>query len=140
MPSIDDVKKDIKIIVIEDDAVSRTMLSKSLEQLGFTKIYATDSAESVISRVQNGYGDIIFCDMYLDGKMTGLDLLKSLRAGGVGTNLPFVMTTREDRKDKVLETLKSGASGYLIKPLRTDKIKQILIDTFCKPPMEEQPT
>ena len=137
MPTIDDVSRDIKIIVVEDEAVSRTMLTKSLEQLGFGNVYAAETAESVLNKIQNGYGDIVFCDMYLSGKMTGLDLLRSVRASGVGEILPFVMTTREDRKEKVLEILKSGATSYMVKPIRTDRIKQTLIDVFCAPPKED---
>lgn len=61
--------------------------------------------------------------------MTGIDLLKSLRADAGVCAMPFLMVTAESLQDNVMTAVKAGVSNYIVKPVTVeiidDKIAQL---------------
>jgi two-component system chemotaxis response regulator CheY len=63
-------------------------------------------------------------------KMTGLELLKKVRASDAHKGTPFLMVTAEAQKQNVIEAVQAGVSNYVVKPFTaeaiSDKLKKIL--------------
>ena len=73
--------------------------------------------------------DFVIADWNIP-RMTGIDLLKAIRADGALKELPFMMVTSEADKEKIMQAVQSGVSQYIVKPFNTtqleEKIKEIL--------------
>ena len=58
--------------------------------------------------------------------MTGLELLKTVRADAKYKHLPFVMVTAEAEKENIIEAVKAGVSNYVVKPFTGQTLKEKL--------------
>jgi len=122
-----DLKKmsTLRVLVIDDEAASRQVLTEVLSKAGFAVDSAADAA-SATARLSRGDVDVALCDMHLpDGN--GIDLLRQSRAAQLDTT--FVMVTAFASVETAVEALRAGAYDYIIKPVRhsevTHRLQQI---------------
>ncbi len=103
-----------QILVVEDEAPIREMITFVLEQNGFNVIEAVD-IEQAISKVVEPYPDLILLDWMLPGG-TGVKLAKTLKKSEYTRNIPIIMlTARADEDDKV-KGFEAGVDDYVTKP------------------------
>ena len=103
-----------KILIIEDDAAVREMLSFTLKNSGFESLEAING-ETALNIVKKYNIDLILLDWMLPGK-AGIDISKSLRGSVETKDIPIIMlTAKSDESDKILG-LESGADDYVTKP------------------------
>ncbi|WP_297486120.1 phosphate regulon transcriptional regulator PhoB [Ferrovum sp.] len=102
------------ILVVEDEVAIQELITLNLAQAGHETEVASDGLEA-LSRVQDMLPDLILVDWMLPG-MSGLDLVRRLRAHQRTQRVPIIMlTARVDEADKLLG-LESGADDYITKP------------------------
>lgn len=111
-----------RILVVEDDAGMRTLLTRTLQADGY-RIRAVPDARSMWEALETEIADLIILDVMMPG-MNGLDLCRALRQGGLKggvedeafTHLPIIMVSaRGEELDRVLG-LELGADDYVAKP------------------------
>ena len=103
-----------KILVVEDEAPIREMISFVLEQNGFNAIEASD-IEQALDKIHEPYPDLILLDWMLPGG-TGVSLAKKLKQNEYTRNIPVIMlTARSDEDDKV-KGFDAGVDDYVTKP------------------------
>ncbi|HEX4824121.1 MAG TPA: response regulator [Candidatus Polarisedimenticolaceae bacterium] len=100
------------ILVVDDDRVTRHLLSSVLEKAGFRVTSASNGPEALERAKANP--DLILLDIWMPG-MSGLDVLERLRADG--TSCPVVVTTSDDTPDTLLKALRGQALHFLSKPV-----------------------
>ena len=115
----------IKILIVDDFATMRRIMKNILKQLGYTNITEADDGTTALEALEKGDFDLIVSDWNMP-KMTGLELLKRVRAGGPHTAVPFLMVTAEAQKQNVLEAVQSGVSNYVVKPFTAEAIAEKL--------------
>lgn len=128
----------IKVLIADDMPTIRSTLKNNLREIGFVDILAgCDVAESKELLKQNTVDgkcsiDLIVSDWNMPGE-SGFDFLQYVRGQSPykGTNLPFILLTTENEKDKILNAINAGVDNYIIKPwtmvdLKT-KITQVLV-------------
>lgn len=107
-----------RILVVDDEATQRSVLSRFLESEG----YAVDQAESgekALRQQTDAPVDLIISDMKMTG-MSGLELLKQVREKD--PLIPFLMITAFSNVSDAVDVLKSGASDYLTKPVNLSEL------------------
>ncbi|MDF0748790.1 sigma-54 dependent transcriptional regulator [Marinobacter sp. 71-i] len=114
------------ILLVEDDASLRMLLSEELEVDGY-EVRCAATVEQGCRGVKEWHPDLIVSDLRLpDGD--GLTILRQLQAEGL--SVPFIIITAFGTVDQAVEALKAGADDFLTKPLSTDhlrlKIKRLL--------------
>ena len=62
--------------------------------------------------------------------MTGLDLLKAIRADNALNNMPVLMVTAEAKKENVMDAIKAGVNNYVVKPFTADVLKDKIEKIF----------
>ena len=103
-----------QILVVEDEAPIREMITFVLEQNGFNAIEAQDIDEAM-AKVVEPYPDLILLDWMLPGG-TGVKMAKSLKQSEYTRNIPIIMlTARADEEDKV-KGFDAGVDDYVTKP------------------------
>ncbi|HML16699.1 MAG TPA: EAL domain-containing protein [Bryobacteraceae bacterium] len=104
-----------KLLVVDDDANNRDMLSRRLARRG----YAVDVAENgfeAMEKIRSAEYDLVLLDQMMPG-LSGLDLLHLLRATYSASELPVIMVTAVDQSQAVVEALSGGANDYVVKPV-----------------------
>lgn len=119
----------IKILVVDDFATMRRIVKNILKQLGYTNILEADDGTTALDVLKKEKIDMVISDWNMP-KMTGLDLLKAVRADAGMANLPFIMVTAEAQQDNIILAVKAKVSQYIVKPFTADtlgeKIKKVL--------------
>lgn len=119
----------IKILIIDDFATMRRILKNILKQLGFKNLVEADDGTTALDVLESQKIDLIISDWNMP-KMTGLELLKKVRASTEYKNTPFLMVTAEAQKQNVIEAVQAGVSNYVVKPFTaeaiSDKLEKIL--------------
>ncbi len=119
----------IKVLVVDDFATMRRILKNILKQLGFKNIVEADDGTTAWEVLEAQSVDLIISDWNMP-KMTGLDLLKKVRASSDYAKLPFLMVTAEAQKENVIQAVQAGVSNYVVKPFTAegiyDKLSKIL--------------
>ncbi len=102
------------ILVVEDESAIQELIALNLSQAGHESLLAADAQEA-LDRVRESLPDLILIDWMLPG-MSGIDLVRRLRANERTQNVPIIMlTARADEVDKLMG-LESGADDYITKP------------------------
>ncbi|PIE71472.1 MAG: response regulator [Deltaproteobacteria bacterium] len=115
----------IKVLIIDDFSTMRRILKNILKQLGFTNITEADDGTTALEVLQKQDVDLIISDWNMP-KMTGIDLLKRVRADARLKNIPFLMVTAEAQKQNVIEAVQAGVSNYVVKPFTAESISNKL--------------
>jgi len=103
----------IKILVVEDESVQRTMLSEALEEYGFL-VESFAHAHPALERLNVSEFDILLTD-YRMPDLSGLDLIK--RAITIDPQISCVIITAFGTIETAVEAIKSGAYDYITKPI-----------------------
>ena len=120
------VARNIKIAVVDDDVVIRTILSKTFHSINANvELYETGNAFLSDNKVQSF--DLIFLDLMMPG-ITGFEVLKNLRAEGITT--PVIVLSAISQREAVLKVLSSGVKSYMIKPLKPESILKKAIEVL----------
>lgn len=111
----------MKVLIAEDDAVSRMTLRRAMEQLGHDVLVATDGTDAWELFRQHDV-DVVVSD-WLMPDMDGLDLCQRIRASQRETYTYFMLLTSLDGKHHFLQGMQAGADDYLTKPLDREELQ-----------------
>ncbi|MEK7575701.1 MAG: response regulator [Patescibacteria group bacterium] len=101
------------ILIIEDDAFFRMVISKEFELKGFNIIGAANSIEA-FKFLDNTIPDLILLDILLPG-MNGYDILEKIKADKKTSGIPVVMLSNLGQKDEIEKAKNLGAEDFMIK-------------------------
>ena len=109
-------------LVVDDSKTIRTILSKTLRELGFEVREAGNGIEALeVIQAEKTAVTLILVDWNMP-EMNGLELLKRLRQNPEFSSLVVVMVTAETELDHIAEALEAGANEYVMKPFTKDII------------------
>lgn len=100
------------VLVVDDEAVIREVLSRGLRLLGMNVVIAS-SAEEALEQFPAGGFDAVLSDISMPG-LTGLDLLRQVKE--LDPDTPFLLMTGHADIESAREAMRHGAEDYLIKP------------------------
>jgi len=114
----------ITILVIDDDAVIRTLLQNTLTGRGFKVFTASNSYDGLdIAKTQEI--DVILLD-WLMPEMDGMEVLQELKRNSNTMHIPvFMLTCKEDSRDIDL-AVRKGAVDYIVKPFNTYEVPEMV--------------
>ena len=117
--------KNIRILIVDDFSTMRRIVKNLLHDLGYVNTSEADDGKSAWSALQASAFDLVVTDWNMPG-MTGLDLLKNIRADARLAALKVLMVTAEAQRDQIIEAAKAGVNGYIIKPFTAVTLKEKL--------------
>jgi DNA-binding response OmpR family regulator len=118
-----------RILVIDDDAIIRRIITRQLTRQGYDVEVAPDG-ESGLEAVDSGQiFDAVICDLFLPG-IDGIEVVRRLRTGHPAEELPILMLTGDGAETTRHEALSCGASLFLTKPFSSHEILSALHALF----------
>jgi response regulator RpfG family c-di-GMP phosphodiesterase len=115
-----------RILVVEDEAVVRDLLSEILLQQGHEVTTARDGSEA-LEILRRAHFDIVLSDLQMPG-LNGLDLISSIKAGQ--PTLPVIVVSGYPALNKAIDAMKAGATDFITKPFRIDHINHVVQKTL----------
>ncbi|MCX7822273.1 MAG: response regulator [Syntrophobacterales bacterium] len=117
--------KDMTVLVVDDFATMRRIIRNILRDLEFKKILEAEDGTAAVDILKTQKVDLIISDWNMP-KMTGLELLKWVRANEDTKDIPFLMVTAEAQKENVIEAVKAKVSNYIVKPFTAQTLAEKL--------------
>ena len=121
--------KNMKILIVDDFSTMRRIIKNLLRDLGFTNTVEADDGKSAMPILKTGGIDFLVTDWNMPG-MTGLDLLKAVRADPNLAQLPVLMVTAEAKREQIIMAAQAGVNGYVIKPFTAATLKEKIDKIF----------
>jgi len=116
-------KKDINILIVEDEIIASEYLVNILESLGFSNIFEAVSIEKAQGIIKYNSIDLIFMDINIDGSIDGIQGATILNTN---YHLPIIFTTAYGDSNTISEANETNIYGYLIKPFKENDVEATL--------------
>lgn len=132
LPELNKLKKNIKILLAEDNIINQRVAQTIFKNLGYD-ITIAQNGKDCVEKIKESKFDIIFMDIMMPEK-DGLEATAEIRS--LGYNLPIVAMTANAREEDKTKAFNSGMNYYLAKPVRIEEIKEVLIRWFSEHQIE----
>jgi two-component system chemotaxis response regulator CheY len=119
------------ILIVDDYKTMLRIVRSLLNQIGFNNIDEATDGQMAYEKITapNAQFKLIISDWNME-PMSGLDLLKKVRANDNLKGVPFLMVTAESKPENVLAAKEAGVSNYIVKPFNAATLKQKLTTIF----------
>lgn len=126
-----DLDLSIKVLVVDDMSTMRRIVKNVLKQIGYTDIIEAENGKDALSKLKSQTVGLVVSDWNMP-EMTGIDLLRAIRADAVLKHLPVLMVTAEAQKENIIEAVQAGVSNYVVKPFTAEALQDKLRKIFAK--------
>ena len=117
------VDKGMHILIVDDYKTMLRIIRNLLKQLGFEIVdEATDGTAALPKIRARPYG-LVISDGTMD-PMTGIELLREVRADEKVKGTPFIMVTAESKTENVIAAKQAGVNNYIVKPFNAETLKK----------------
>jgi DNA-binding NtrC family response regulator len=109
----------LRILVVDDDPVTRTLLTKRL----LREEYSVETAENglvAIEKIVGQFYDVVLTDLMMPGGLDGIGVLEEAKRVNIKTEV--ILITAHASLDNAIEAMKMGAADYLQKPINFDEL------------------
>jgi two-component system chemotaxis response regulator CheY len=122
-------QESMKFLVVDDFSTMRRIVRNLLKELGFTNVDEAEDGAVALAKLKGGSFDFVISDWNMPN-MTGIELLRAVRADAALCKLPVLMITAEAKKENIIEAAQAKANGYIVKPFTAavldEKLNKIL--------------
>jgi two-component system chemotaxis response regulator CheY len=130
------IPKETVFLVVDDMGAIRDLVKAQLKANGYNQIRDAENGAEAFqifnnSVMRDAAVGFIVSDWNMP-KMTGIELLKKVRATDLGKNVPFLLLTSENEKSQVTEAVLAGVSNYIVKPFSPKTFQEKLLQAWSK--------
>ncbi|AEC52048.1 chemotaxis response regulator [Pyrococcus sp. NA2] len=108
-----------RILIVDDAAFMRMLLKKILTQAGHEVVGEASNGREAVEKYKQLKPDLVTMDIVMP-EMDGITAVKEIMK--IDPNAKIIMITAVGQEAKVMEALKSGAKGYIVKPFQAQKV------------------
>ena len=121
----------MKILVVDDFSTMRRIVRNLLKELGFAYVSEAEDGVDALNKLRGeGNFEFVVSDWNMPN-MTGIELLRNIRADAALKHLPVLMVTAEAKRENIIEAAQAGASGYVVKPFTASTLDEKLKKVFA---------
>jgi len=115
----------MSILVVDDYKTMLRIIRNLLKQLGFNNIDEASDGSVALQKLRDKKYGLVISDWNME-PMSGLQLLKEVRADSKLSDVPFIMVTAESKSENVLAAKEAGVTNYITKPFNAQTLKNKL--------------
>jgi len=113
----------LRVLVVDDSVSMRQMVSIILKSGGHEPVEAVDGVDGA-AKLDAAF-DVVITD-YNMPNMSGIELIRAIRAGTVHRSVPILMLTTESEMEKKMEGRDAGATAWITKPFNKEQLLSTL--------------
>jgi len=121
---------DKKIMFVEDSPTMRRIIANSLSRIGVSEVVEAENGVDALGKMEGKDFDMIITDWNMP-EMNGQELVENLREQDKYKNTPIVMITTRGMQDDVMNAIKSGVNGYIVKPFTPEVLEKKMKEIFA---------
>jgi two-component system chemotaxis response regulator CheY len=114
--------KTINVLIVDDYKTMLRIIRNLLKQLEFDNVEEASDGQEALAKLRAGQFGLVISDWNMQ-PMTGLDLLKEVRADARLKETPFIMITAESKTENVVAAKAAGVSNYIVKPFNAETLR-----------------
>ena len=126
----------MKVLVVDDDVVSRMVLMHLIDSCGVHDIVEAEDGAAAWEQLAGGLRpSLCFCDLRMP-RLSGMELLQKIRSDSALDAMPLVLVSSANDHDTVRDAVQAGAAGYIVKPFQPEQVRQHIdacFDVACLP-------
>ena len=115
--------KNINVLIVDDYRTMLRIIRNLLKQLEFNNVDEAVDGQEALAKLRAGNFGLVISDWNM-APMTGLDLLKEVRADQRLKEMPFIMITAESKTENVVAAKQAGVSNYIVKPFNAETLRE----------------
>jgi two-component system, chemotaxis family, chemotaxis protein CheY len=123
------VDKNINVLIVDDYKTMLRIVRNLLKQLGFNNVDEATDGSMALQMLRVGNYGLIISDWNME-PMTGLQLLREVRADAKVKDTPFIMVTAESKSENVIAAKEAGVSNYIVKPFNAETLKTKMVSVL----------
>src|SRR5215469_10578166 len=112
----------MNVLVVDDYATMRKIVRQLLKQIGFTSVDEAIDGGEALEKMREGRYGLVISDWNME-PVSGLQLLREVRADPQLKGTPFIMVTAESKTENVVVAKQAGVSNYIVKPFNAETLK-----------------
>lgn len=116
------VDKGMPILIVDDYKTMLRIVKNLLQQLGFNNVDEATDGTMALTKLKEKPFKLIISDWNME-PMSGLELLKTVRADPQLGKLPFIMVTAESKPENIMIAKQAGVNNYIVKPFNAETLK-----------------
>ena len=123
------LNKNMRVIIVDDYTTMLRILRNLLRQLEINNVDEANDGDTAYHLMQKNPPDLVISDWNMV-PVTGLDLLRKVRADAKLKHIPFIMVTAESKTENVITAKQAGVSNYIVKPFNADTLRAKIASVF----------
>ena len=116
------VDKNMNVLIVDDYKTMLRIINSLLRTLGFVNVDEATDGTMALDMFQKKHYGLVISDWNME-PMSGLDLLKKVRALNDNKDVPFIMVTAESKTENVVAAKQAGVNNYIVKPFNAETLK-----------------
>ena len=113
----------MKILVVDDMSTMRRIVKNIMKQLGFANVEEAENGQDALDKLRADTFGFVISDWNMP-VMTGIQLLRAIRADEKLKAIPVLMVTAEAQKENLIEAIQAGVSNYIVKPFTAEVLQE----------------
>ena len=119
----------MKILVVDDMLTMRRIVKNIMTQLGFANVEEAENGQDALDKLKGHTFGFVISDWNMP-VMTGIELLRAIRADEKLKAIPVLMVTAEAQKENLIEAIQAGVSNYIVKPFTAEVLQEKMNKIF----------
>ncbi|HTK88585.1 MAG TPA: chemotaxis response regulator CheY [Nitrospiraceae bacterium] len=119
----------MKIMVVDDMSTMRRIVKNLLKQLGFANVDEAENGQEALIKLRADKFGFVVSDWNMP-VMSGIQLLRAIRADEGLKAIPVLMVTAEAQKENIIEAVQAGVSNYVVKPFTAEILQEKMAKIF----------
>ncbi len=116
------IDMNMSVLIVDDYKTMLRIIRNLLKQLGFNNVDEAADGSAALQKLRDKSYGLVISDWNME-PMSGLQLLKEVRADVKLKDTPFIMITAESKSENVIAAKEAGVSNYIVKPFNAATLK-----------------
>lgn len=112
----------IPVLVVDDYKTMVRIITNLLKQIGFQSVDEANNGVEALDKLRTRQYGLVISDWNME-PMSGIELLRQVRADVRLKGTPFIMVTAESKTENVVIAKQAGVSNYIVKPFNAETLR-----------------
>jgi len=120
---------DLKILIVDNSPTMRRILVNTVIKAGYSNVKEAEDGKDALAKLLAGDYNLLMTDWNMPN-INGLELTEAVRSEEKLKEIPILMVTTRNMKEDIVNAIKSGVNGYIIKPCDVKTLNEKILEVL----------